>query len=306
MSFDAGHGHVFSVGAGYEWRAPQATTAFVSPEMNNDFVSNLKNEHVFSSEFSYQYSGARLHANVSGYYNYLDHVTEWQNFYFDDINSFSYVSMTGIKKAYYGVELGLRYKITSSLDIKALGTISEAKNLNNAHVRYLNSTSAKYTDDTVMNKDMREAGTPLTAASIGLSFHQGGWYIDVNENYSDPIYLSYAPSLRYQETLKTRKAVDNEGNFLVDPQSKGHGGFMTDISIGRSIYLKHGSLSINLMLTNVLNNRSIVTGGYEQSRSDYTKKTDGTTSDRAYKFSQFPKKYYAYGTNGMLNIAYKF
>ena len=38
LNFDAGRGHVFSLGAGYEWRAPLASTAFASPEMNNDFV----------------------------------------------------------------------------------------------------------------------------------------------------------------------------------------------------------------------------------------------------------------------------
>ena len=77
---------------------------------------------------------------------------------------------------------------------------------------------------------------------------------------------------------------------------------MMDGSIGRSIYLKHGSLSINLMVTNILNNTHLVTGGYEQSRSDYT----STGNSRLYRFSKNPKKYYAYGTNGMLNIAYKF
>jgi hypothetical protein len=30
------------------------------------------------------------------------------------------------------------------------------------------------------------------------------------------------------------------------------------------------------------------------------------TSTRLYKFDKNPKKYYAYGINGMLNIAYKF
>lgn len=56
------------------------------------------------------------------------------------------------------------------------------------------------------------------------------------------------------------------------------------------------------MVTNVLNNRDIVTGGYEQSRSDYTQ--SGNT--RTYRFSKNPMKFYAYGTNGMLNITYKF
>ena len=96
--------------------------------------------------------------------------------------------------------------------------------------------------------------------------------------------------------------MDSNGNVLRIAQEKGKGGFMLDASIGKSIYLKKGSLSINLMLTNVLNNQNIVTGGYEQSRSDFT----ASGNARAYKFSRNPKKFYAYGTNGMLNITYKF
>ena len=81
---------------------------------------------------------------------------------------------------------------------------------------------------------------------------------------------------------------------------------MLDGTIGKSIRLKKGSLSINLMVTNILNNQKIVTGGYEQSRSDYSLKNDGSTSDRCYRFSKNPKKYYIYGTNGMLQVAYRF
>jgi len=315
ITYTAGHGHTFSIGLGYEWNAPKATTVFAAPELNNDFVEHLQNEHIFSSDFSYQYNGAWMRANLSAYYSYLDHVTEWQNFYYDDVNSFTYVSMTGIQKKYYGVELGLTFKLTSALDLNAIGTIAEAKNVNNAHVRYLNSTQAEYTDDIVMNKGMRESGTPLTVGSLGLSYHQGGWYIDLNGNYYDRIYLSYSPSYRYQGTLTTMNAATqdlyidpNTGEFRnVPAQAKGHGGFMLDGSIGRSIRLHRGSLSINLMVTNILNNRKIVTGGYEQSRSDYTVRADGTLNNtRVYKFTQNPKKYYAFGTNGMLNIAYKF
>ncbi len=306
---NAGNGHSFVVGAGYQWNAPKGNTAFASPEMNNDFVLNLKNEHVFSSEIGYQYNGTWLQANINGYYSRLDHVTEWQNFYFDDINSFSYVSMTGIKKEYYGVEAGLRFKLSSALDLNALGTISQAKNINNAAVRYMNSTEGTYTDETVYNKDMHEAGTPLTALSLGLSYHQGGWFIDINGNYYDRIYLSYSPSYRYESALKKRQQIygdvyDNEGNLLKSAvqQQEGHGGFMLDASIGRSIRLKKGSLSVNFSVTNILNNQNIVTGGYEQSRSDYT----SSDNVRAYQFSRNPKKFYAFGPNGMLNIAYKF
>ena len=55
--------------------------------------------------------------------------------------------MTGIKKEYYGLEWGLNFKINSAFSIKTLGTISEAKNTNNADVVYMNSTEGKYYGD---------------------------------------------------------------------------------------------------------------------------------------------------------------
>lgn len=324
MTVNLGGGQAFSVGLGMETQAPQATNAFAAPEINNDFVLGLHNEQVFSSQASYQLRTSWLNLNLNGYYSFMQNVTEWQNFYFDDINSFSYVSMTGIKKASYGLELGAKFKLLSVLDLTAFGTIAEAKYLNNARVRYMNSTSGIYTNDVVMNKDMRESGTPLTAGSIGLNYHNRGWFVDLSANYYDRIYLSWSPAQRYVGTLKTtgayeQKTVDENGNIItqtiVPAQSQGKGGIMIDGSIGRNIYLKKGSLSINLNLNNLLNNTQIVTGGYEQSRSDYTTtrttNPDGTVTatknnTRMYHFSSNPKKYYAFGTNGMLNITYKF
>nr|MCR5643818.1 TonB-dependent receptor [Prevotella sp.] len=317
VDYNLGQGHTVTLGAGYEWKAPQAQAAFVSPEMNNDFVIDLRNEKVWSAEVGYQLKTTWLKASINGYYSLVNDATEWQNFYFDDINSFSYVSLTGMDKEYYGVEWGLNFKLTSALNLKALGTVSEARNTNNAQVWYMSSTRGTFNDanngqeELCMNKDMREAGTPLTALSFILSYHQSGWFIDLNCNYYDRIYLSYSPSYRYMSTLATRNTVDkepvfdNSGNVLSSAvaQAKGKGGFMLDASIGKSIYLSRGrSMSINLMVTNLLNNQNIVTGGYEQSRADYT----SSGNERAYKFSKNPMKYYAYGINGMLNIAYKF
>ena len=278
-----------------QWNAPTASVAFQAAEMNNDFVNNLKNERVFSSEFGYQYQGSWLHANVNAYYSRLDDVTEWTCFYFDDINSFSYVSTTDNAKEYYGVEAGLDFKVTSFLNLKFIGTISEAKYVNDATVRYLNSTQGTYNDDILRCTGMRESGTPLTALSGAISYHQGGWFIDLNGNYYDRIYLSYSPYYRMDGPL-------SKLNEEPSPQDKGNGGFMLDGSIGKSIRLKKGQLSINFMVTNILNNTRICTGGYEQSRSDFT----SSGNARSYRFSKNPKKYYAYGTNGMINLSYRF
>lgn len=328
-TLNMGHGNTLIFGIGYEHRAPQARNAFMAPEINNNFVRNLKNERVFSTELGYQYENAWMHLNLNAYYSRLDNVTDWQNFYHDDINSFEYVSLTDMKKEYYGVEAGVKFKVTSAFDVKLLGTISDAKIINNAKLAYMESVSgAMHGDDygtegdtntnwdRVYNKGMRDNGTPLTAASLGVNYHQNGWFLSLNCNYYDRIYLSYSPNYRYRKSIENRKQImsqrgieimdeNNEPRESALSQAKGHGGFMLDGSIGRSIYLKHGSLSINLSLTNILNNRNIVTGGFEQSRSDYSGDKDNVKS-RAYAFSKNPYKFYAFGTNGMLNLTYKF
>lgn len=302
LTFNLGKGHVVQLGAGYELRTPTASTAFASPEINNDFVTNLKNEKVISGELSYQLSTSWLRASINGYYARIKDATEWQCFYFDDENSFSYVSMTGVEKEYYGIEYGLNFKITSAFSIKAVGTVGEAKYADNTNVRYMLSTSGDYGDDICYMKGVRESGTPLMAQSLTLSYNKSGWFLDLSGNYYDRMYLSPSVYYRYGKVMETLGLADNDGNYRVPEQTEGNGGFMLDASIGKLIRLKKGQLSINLTLTNILNNRDICTGGYEQSRSDLT----SSGNSRGYLFSMNPKKFYAYGTNGMLNFTYRF
>lgn len=297
-NMNLGRGNTLSLGMGYELRTPTASTAFASPEINNDFVANLHNEKVRSFEIGYQLHTSWLAASLSGYYSDITDGTEWQCFYFDapsttTQSSFSYVSMTNVEKEYYGFEYGLNFKLSSAFNVKFIGTLSEAKYMSDPTVIYMMSNTGEYSKaQTAYMKNIHENGTPLSAHSLGLSFHQGGWYIDLAGNYYDRIYLSPSVYHRYEENC--------HGQYF--DQSEGKGGFMLDGSIGKSIYLKHGSLSINLMVSNILNNTKICTGGFEQSRSN----TSSSGNIRGYNFTANPKKFYAYGINGMLNVTYKF
>ena len=302
---DLGRGNAMLFGLGYELKTPAARTAFQAAQVNNDFVKNLKQEKVFSAEWGYRLQNSWLQANINAFYSFLEDVTEQSMYYMDDRRSFTYVSLTGIQKEYYGVELGLNFKLTDWLNLKALGTISDALYVNDADVRYMLSEDGKTYDDTVLNSGMREGCTPLTAGSIDLSIHTNGWFIDLIGNYYDRIYLYYTPVTRY----KSHQAVtyDNDGNeetYNLPDQAKGKGGFMLDASIGKSFYLSHGRrIGFNLMLTNILNNTKIVTGGREQSRTDVDENGE---SIRTYSFQNSPYKFYANGINGMFMINYYF
>ena len=309
-TLNLGKGNSISMGVGYEARAPRASVAFESPEMNNNFVPNLKKEKIFSAELGYALNCSWARLNLTGYYTHTYDGTDWQNFYFDDVNSFTYVSLTGLEKDYYGAELGVTFKVTSNFDINVTGTMAEAKYTSNSRVDYMLSTEGTTKQDICYNKGMRESGTPLAAISLGLSYRIKGWYLDLTGNYYDRIYLSYSPCMRYYETLSKADYVNNVNGqdvINVPEQAKGNGGFMLDASIGHQFKVAKRPLSVNLMLTNITNNQKICTGGYEQSRSDYSvNSATGTPSDRTYKFSNNPKKFYALGINGMLNVNYRF
>ncbi|MCI6373099.1 MAG: TonB-dependent receptor [Paraprevotella sp.] len=309
-TLNLGKGNSISMGVGYEARAPRASVAFESPEMNNNFVPNLKKEKIFSAELGYALNCSWARLNLTGYYTHTYDGTDWQNFYFDDVNSFTYVSLTGLEKDYYGAELGVTFKVTSNFDINVTGTMAEAKYTSNSRVDYMLSTEGTSKQDICYNKGMRESGTPLAAVSLGLSYRIKGWYLDLTGNYYDRIYLSYSPCMRYYETLSKADYVNNVNGqdvINVPEQAKGNGGFMLDASIGHQFKVAKRPLSVNLMLTNITNNQKICTGGYEQSRSDYSvNSATGTPSDRTYKFSNNPKKFYALGINGMLNVNYRF
>jgi outer membrane receptor protein involved in Fe transport len=281
----------------------------------------LKPELILGVEASYNVTTPWMQASLNAYYNQMTDVTEYSMAYNDIEHSFTYISLTGIKKQYYGVELGLNFKVNDVFNIKALGTISEAKYANDSDVRYVKSDGQKAADgsiyfkDVCLNKDMREGGTPLAAVSLDLNYHNHGWFIDLIGNYYDKIYLYYSPITRYKGDLE--KAFDKDNDGVLSPeesanmdanidlsQSKGKGGFMLDASIGKSFFLKKGrSLAVNVTISNILNNTKICTGGMEQNRKDIDE--SGETI-RTYNFKNNPKKFYAFGINGMVNVTYKF
>lgn len=308
-TLNLGKGHAVTLGVGYELKAPGAAVAFMCPEMNNDFVQNLRNEEVVSAELGYALNNKWLHLNLNGFYYHMNSGNEWQQFFNDDAGSFSYNSLSGVEKEYYGVELGLKIKVTSSLDIVALGTYSDAKYVDDTQVNWMSSTTKEIFEETCHNKGMRVNGTPLTAASLGVNYRIKRWYLGLTGNYFDRIYLSYSPNMRYETNMKNAGRYHN-GEYDVPEQAEGNGGFMLNASIGKQFYVAHHPLNVNLQLCNLTNRHNITSGGYEQSRSNYSvneaEKGSDTVTKRTYNFEKNPKKFYLQGFNFMLNVNYKF
>ena len=214
--------------------------------------------------------------------------------------------MNGIEKEHWGIEAAATFKLTSELSLTAIGTWSEAKYTNNPDAVLTYESENESNLDRVYAKGMRANGTPLSAYSLALDYNVKGWFFNLTGNYYDRVYIDFSSYRRLGSVLdKNGAGVDANGNPVlhVPGQEKLDGGFMLDASIGKYIRLRNGkSISLNLSLTNILNNTDLRTGGFEQNRDDNYKDGDA----RVYKFSKNSKYFYAFPFNAFLNIGYRF
>ena len=177
--------------------------------------------------------------------------------------------------------------------------------------------------ETVYTKGLKINNGPQLAANITLDyFHPKMWFVDVTLNYFGNNYLDFAPN-RFTESTVALYGCDmskvTSSNLMaaatteeaqaavraLGTQEKLKGGFMLDASIGKLIYLKNRkSLNFNLSLSNILNNREMITGGYQQGRLPWN--NSDNVIDRT-ALNKFPNKYYyAWGFNFFFNVGYKF
>jgi len=341
------------VGGSIESQAPLAYNAFVAPRIQNNYVNGLKNEWYWNVEAGYQWYFGPVSGKIDAYYTRMNDITQQTAFYNDDASYLTYLSMTGVKQEYKGIEAALTFKLARNLKLNILGTISDAKYINNPYaqlsyegsdastVEYINAFANKVTGKNnplmVFMKNVKVDSTPLTAATVGLSYNTNGWYLDLNLNYFDRVYIGASKYLRLSNSTEggvtgyasniqdinvntggyttawdyaQMQADGGHAAYVYDAttgevlegysptQEKCKGGFMLDASIGKSINLQGGQrLSVNLQLQNITNNTNMRTGGYEQNRADRS---------YDYMFSKNSYYYYANGINAFLNVSLKF
>ena len=144
--------------------------------------------------------------------------------------------------------------------------------------------------------------TPQLAASVGLNFRSNNnWFLSLDWNYYDNMYLSMSPVYRTDAVISAGMSDADIAN--IRRQEKFDSAYVLNASIGKnwSIQRKY-TLGFSLQIDNILNNQDIKTGGYEQTR------LQELTDDRAVKgYEAFSSKYfYMFGTTYYLNLYFRF
>ena len=159
------------------------------------------------------------------------------------------------------------------------------------------------TTQVVYLKNFYVGGTPQTAVNIGIDWaapHQ--WFFNINGSWMGNAYVNLSP-IRHEALPNLWQKYPDYDELEAKmhelaAQDKLNNAFVLNLSVGKIIYINRKvSLNVNLNIDNVLNNRNIMTYGYQQGRFDYTN----------YDSTKYPNRYfYAQGIKAFLNIGVRF
>jgi hypothetical protein len=263
--------------------APTLNEIFVNPRTTNLITPNIENQLINSNDLSYIIRGQILKLRLTGYYTTIQKATEFSRYYFDisgsttdEGNALAAEILTNLNKTYKGLELGAEIKVSPTLSVTAVGSYGDYKVTNNPDVATYDDQNGYRGKDfwgTAKLKDYKIAGTPQKAASLGIRYNSPKyWWIGVSGNFLADQYLDFS-ALNKTAVLYTNPAT-NDNYAGVTPelisqmtaQKKFDDQFMLNANVGKSFLFGKYRMGVSVSVTNILNNRDYVTGGFEQGR----------------------------------------
>ena len=318
LSYFIRGGHRIYADAAYITEAPTFNQAFISPRTRNTIMPDLKTIKTLTADINYAYRNSGYDFRVTGFYTSIKDQTDVMSFYDDSQNSFTNFAMSGIDERHIGVELGFKVP-TPVPNLSVQGVLSYGKYIytSNPTMYQTYDNSAEYvagtygvtipywqSHPTADGKTVRHyvPSTPQLATSLGLAWNKNYWFIDADVDFFGNSYLDMNPLYRTDmATAGPDGTVTAQEIEYMAAQEKFKNFMLVNASVGKSWYIQRKyQLGFSLQVKNLLNNKDVRTGGYEQTRL-----VDNTVSkERFYRFDS--KYFYMSGINYMLNIYFRF
>ena len=294
----------FMAHASYETRAPLFEYAYISPRIKDTAIDGLENERILSGDLSYVWNYRRFRGSVTGFWTDMYDQTERTSFYDDQYSTFMNYVLKGVHKRYKGIEIGMAYKVTPSVTVSAAGTFARYQYKNRpTGVRSYENGMMPDTAQVVYLKNFYVGGTPQTAVNIGIDWAAPkSWFFNINATWMDDAYVNLSP-IRHEALPNLWQKYPDQATLEAKmaelaSQDKLNDAFLLNASIGKVVYINRKvSMNFNLNVDNILNNRKVMTYGYQQGRFDYTN----------YDSNKYPNKYsYAQGIKVYFNVGIRF
>ncbi len=308
-----GRNYIILNGA-YGKRAPFTRETYISPRTRNSIYPFLEQEKILSLEGGYQLKSPTAKIRLMGYYTRFEDQLFNRSFYLDNAledgttGGFVNYFMHNIDTRHMGVEIAGEISVTSTLKVNAVAAIGQYIYLNRPAVTFYLDNEVNETPNTrkVYLKNFRVPGTPQQAYSVGLSYRSKKyWFANLNFNYFDDIWIDFYPERRTDAAVSY---VDNPTYIdeVVTPESdlwnkildqeKVPAAFTMDFFGGKSWKIDDLFIYLTVGVSNILDKKDFITGGYEQFRFDFEDKN----------VDQFPNRYFhSFGRTYFISLAFK-
>ncbi len=301
----------FFVNGAYLTRAPYFENIYVSPRTRNDQQDDIKSETIYSAEGGYVMNAPKLKIRISGYYTHFADGMDVMSFYHDSYQNFVNYSLSGIDRLHFGGEFGIEAKVTPSITVNAAAAVGRYYyDSRQKAIITVDNNASVLGEQIIYAKDFRVPSTPENAYSLGINYRSPKfWFVSLTGNYFDQAWLSFNPLRRTYDALQFTSHNSDAYHEIFD-QTKFDAQYTLDFFGGYSWKLpKHFEVNhkptylvFNLGVNNILDNKDIITGGYEQLR--YDAQTSASDPVTVGKFP--PKLYYAYGLNYFASLTLRF
>jgi hypothetical protein len=254
--------HIFVFNAMYSTNPPLFKNSFLSPRTRNTTTPDLAVEKIVSADLSYVLRTPFITGRLTGYYTRFMNQTEVTSFYHDDWRTLVNYAMAGINKENYGFEIGAEAKLTSALTLNTVASVGQYLFVSNPSITITKDNNSEIlSNEEVWVRYFRLSGTPQTALALGLEYWAPKyWWIGITGSWYDNIYLDFNPVTR------TKDEYGYYPNW--EPPIRMPSNYLIDIFAGKSWKINNIYINLSANISNVLNNKDFVTGGYEQYRFD--------------------------------------
>jgi hypothetical protein len=296
----------FFANASYLTKAPFFENVYIAPRTRDFQQENLVNTTITTAEAGYIMNAPKFKFRLTGYYTTFEDDYNVLSFYHDDFRNFVNYALSNIDRLHFGGELGFEAKVAPGLSINGAAAAGRYYyNSRQQAIITLDNSAASLGTESIFNMNYRVPSTPQEAYSLGLNYRSPNfWYVSLTANYFDQMWLDFNPIRRTATAVDGIEPGSELWNSILaqtkwEPQYTldFFGGYSWKLPKSMEIAHKPTFLVFNLGVNNILDNKDIITGGFEQLRFDFENRN----------INKFPPRiFYGYGINFFASATLRF
>ncbi len=306
LTYKISGAHYIYANGGVMERAPQFRNAYVSVRSRDSGVPNLTNEKLQTAEVGYLLRTPYWKGRLTGFYANIQDQALTRSFLSG--NGFANSSVAGLDERHIGIEGGIEAKLTTSMTVSIAGSFGDYVYTSNPlQYTYEDNNGLALTPDGTPTffKNKRTRG-PQSAATMTIKYDlPKHTYVNITGNWSDKRWFDML-AFRHNAEAVARLEKNPSLRSAALEQGSAPAAYTLDFFGGKSWKFKRNFLYLNIGVSNILNNRYLLSG-WESSWNPTKYPIDATTdASKLPQLGYLDKVTYANGITWFAGLSYKF